>query len=177
MAKAGLTARQQRFVTEYAIDHKGAQAAVRSGYSKKGASVAASKLLALGKIRDAIANLDAERCAAAGVTAQRIVDELARIGFSDMRKFTKWGKSGVTLADSAELEEDDARCVSEVSESVTKDGGTIRFKLHDKVAALTLLGKNLGMFTEKHEHAGAGGGPIEVQVVRTIVRPRDHRRA
>ena len=71
-----------------------------------------------------------------------------------MRQFTTWGPSGVTLRDSAELDEDAARCVAEVSETTSKDGGSVKFKLHDKVGALTLAGKHLGMFTERVEHTG-----------------------
>lgn len=145
----GLTARQQLFVTEYAIDHNGAQAAIRAGFSKKGARVAASKLLAKGNIRAAIANLDGVRLAKADVTAQKVMDELARVAFSDMRRYAKWGSGGVTLNKAEDLSEDDARCVSEVSQTITAGGGSIKFKLHDKVTALTLLGKHLGMFPER----------------------------
>lgn len=43
---------------------------------------------------------------------------------------------------------------------VTKDGMTVN--LHDKVAALQLVGRHLGMFTDKTEHSGPAGGPIQV---------------
>jgi phage terminase small subunit len=39
-----------------------------------------------------------------------------------------------------------------------------------RVSAWTALGKHLGIFVEKHEHTGAGGGPVEVIVTRRIVR-------
>lgn len=45
---------------------------------------------------------------------------------------------------------------------VTKDG--LEVKMHDKVAALTKVGQHLGMFTEKHEIAGADGGPVQHEV-------------
>jgi phage terminase small subunit len=36
----------------------------------------------------------------------------------------------------------------------------VRVKLADKLEALKALARYLGMFVEKHEHAGPGGGPI-----------------
>lgn len=42
---------------------------------------------------------------------------------------------------------------------VTKEG--LEVKMHDKVAALTKVGQHLGMFTDRVEHTGKGGGPIE----------------
>ena len=61
---------------------------------------------------------------------------------------------------SNEMSEDAARCVSEVSETVTKDGGSIRFKLHDKTKALDLLGRHFGMFKDKLEVSGS----VEVDI-------------
>lgn len=42
---------------------------------------------------------------------------------------------------------------------VTKEG--IEVKMHDKVAALTKVGQHLGMFTDRVEHTGKDGGPIQ----------------
>jgi len=90
-----------------------------------------------------------ERSEDVGVTASDVVRELMYIAFSDPRKVFRWSGSGVDLIDSDTLEDKDARAVSEVSQTVTKDGGSIKARLHDKVKALELLGKHLGMFSEK----------------------------
>jgi phage terminase small subunit len=46
MAKNGtLPPKRQRFVDEYLVDHNGAQAAARAGYSPVSAKVTASRLL------------------------------------------------------------------------------------------------------------------------------------
>jgi len=145
-----LTPRQLRFVELY-VAERNASKAYTGAYKRTGATaeVNGSRLLRDAKVAAAIAARTAVISAKSEVTAVRVLEELARVAFSDMRRFAKWGAGGVTLAASEELGEDDARCVSEVSESVTKDGGTIKFKLHDKVTALTLLGKHLGMFPER----------------------------
>jgi hypothetical protein len=36
--------------------------------------------------------------------------------------------------------------------SRSADGGSVKFKLHDKPAALEKIGRHLGMFTDKLEH-------------------------
>jgi hypothetical protein len=53
-AESKLTKRQARFVAEYLRDHNGLQAAIRAGYSKRGAAVIASKTLMLANVAAAI---------------------------------------------------------------------------------------------------------------------------
>ena len=95
----------------------------------------------------------------AGVTVERIVNELAKIGFADIRKAVKWGESvalpgedgsevyvahDVGLLSSTDIDDDTAAAISEVRK--TKDGIAIKF--HDKRAALAELGKHLGLKTK-----------------------------
>ena len=54
-----VTHRQQAFDREYLVDHNGTQAAIRAGYSKKGAHVAASKNLKYPEVQAELANLAA----------------------------------------------------------------------------------------------------------------------
>lgn len=156
-----LTDKQAAFVAEYLVDLNATQAAIRAGYSADTARAIGCENLTKPYIADAIAEAMRQRAQRTEVTADRVVLELARIGFSDMRRFTTWGARGVTLTSSEALEDDDARCVAEVSETTSQYGGSLKFKLHDKVGALTLLGKHLGIFPDKHEHTGKNGGPIE----------------
>lgn len=145
-----LTPKQARFVDEYLIDLNATQAAIRAGYSAHTANEQGSRLLANVSIQAALAERRVKLSVSTGITPERVLEELGRIGFSDMRKFAKWG-STVALVDSATLSEDDARCVAEVSERMTKFGPSLSFKLHDKVGALTQIGRHFGMFTDKIE--------------------------
>jgi phage terminase small subunit len=61
------------------------------------------------------------------------------------------------MLDSAEIDDDTAAAIAEVSQ--TRDG--IRIKFHDKLGALEKIGKHLGMLVDRHEHTGKNGGPIE----------------
>lgn len=133
----------------------------------------ASKILARPRVAAKVAEAMAQQAKRTGVTADRVIDELSRIAFSDMRKFSTWGSRGVRLNDSDGLTGDDARCVGEVSETTSKDGGSLRFKLHDKVKALELLGKHLGMFTD-NVNLRTPDGPLAVTVTHEIVDPSGH---
>jgi phage terminase small subunit len=141
-----LTLKQLRFVEEYLVDLNATQAAIRAGYSPRTAYAAGQRQLK--KVDAEIGAALAERSARTGVTADRVVRELARIAFADPRAVFVWGPGGVTLRASEELSGDDAAAVAEVSETRSETGGSIKAKLCDKVKALELLGKHLGMFTD-----------------------------
>jgi phage terminase small subunit len=163
MAKKGstLAPKQLRFVEEYLVDLNATKAAERAGYSKRSAYNVAYRMLQDPRIGEAIAAAEEARAERTQITADRVLRELAMIGFSDMRRFAKWGPKGITLIASEQLDPDAARCVAEVSEIESKDGGSLKFKLHNKVDALTLLGKHLGLFSERMEHTGKDGKPIQ----------------
>lgn len=140
-----LEPRQQRFVDEYVIDFNGTQAAIRAGYSRKTASSIATENLRKPAIQAAIRDRMATISARCEVTAARVVRELAVVAFSDMRSFVEWGPGGVTLKAADGLSDEDARCVSEVSQTDSATGGSVKFKLHDKMKALTDLADRIGI--------------------------------
>lgn len=150
-----LTAKQKQFVREYLIDLNATQAAIRAGYSVKTAEAIGYENLRKPQIAKAIEKAMGKRVERTEITADRVLQELAKIGFSDMRTFTKWSNRGVVLIDSDTLTPDQAACVAEVSQTITESGGSIKFKLHDKVAALEKIGRHLGLFKDKIEHSGS----------------------
>lgn len=169
-----LTPKQAAFVREYLIDLNGTQAAIRAGYSERTANEQAARLLANVSVSKAVADAQAERADRLEITADRVLAELAKIGFADMRDVASWGETvvdedgkpvhGVKLVSSDKLTDSAAAAISEIAE--TPAG--LRIKLHDKRAALVDMGKHLGMFTEKVEHSGA----IQVQSTVTFVMPK-----
>jgi phage terminase small subunit len=162
---AKLTAKQEAFVREYLIDLNATQAAVRAGYSAKTANEQGARLLANVSVRSAVADAQKKRSDRTEITQDRVLKEIARVAFGDPRDVMTWGPGGVTLKDSATLTDDQAMQVSEVSETIgATGGGSLKLKKHDKVKALELLGRHLGMFTDKTELSGAEGGPLTVVV-------------
>jgi len=81
-----LTDRQAVFASEYIIDNNATQAAIRAGYSPKGATVRGSELLANSKVRAAIERLRAAERARGRHKAEDILQGLADIAFDPAKK-------------------------------------------------------------------------------------------
>jgi hypothetical protein len=62
------------------------------------------------------------------------LDELRRIGFSDIQKAVKW--HGTLIQESGELDSDTAAAIAEISSNPT---GGLRIKFHNKKEALVAL--------------------------------------
>ena len=80
-----MTDKQARFCEEYMIDLNATQAAIRAGYSPKTANEQAARLLANVSIQNRIAQLQAEQSRRTGVSADRVVRELAKVAFVDRK--------------------------------------------------------------------------------------------
>lgn len=155
-----LTPKQQRFVEEYLVDLNAAGAARRAGYGLKAAMRMGSENLAKPAIAAAIEVRQKVLREKAEITADMVIRELAKIAFGDQRRLMSWGPGGVKLRASADLSDEEAAAVAEVSETTTLNGGSLKIKAHDKVGALKLLGEHLGLFKQKVEVSGKDGAPI-----------------
>lgn len=180
---AELNPKQQRFVEEYLRDLNATQAAIRSGYSARTANEQGSRLLANVSVAEAVARAKAERSARVGLTADRVIEELAAVAFARMPDFADWGTGRqMGLTPSEELTDQQAAAVAQVveTEKFIKTLGEDEqlmsrersIKLHDKLGALKLLCQHLGIAAEKHEHSGPGGEPLHIEV-----KARDYREA
>lgn len=146
MARRGLTDKQRLFVQEYLKTLNATQAYKKVyGVSQKAAEASGPRLLGNVRVADVIQNEKAKLHSRTEITAERTLREYARLGYSRMDSFARWGPSGVTLKDSDDLSEDDTACVAEVSQTWSENGGSIKFKLHDKKGALDFLAKHLGI--------------------------------
>lgn len=158
-----LTDKQKRFVEEYLVDLNATQAAIRAGYSEKTAQEQGYQLLQKTSVSDAIAAAKAERSERTQITADRVLQELARIGFSDLRNVLT---PGGHLIDPQEWDDDTAAAISslEVVKTNRSDADkteedrpieyTHKIKTWDKVSALEKMGKHLGMFVDRHHLSG-----------------------
>ncbi len=138
-----MTDKQARFCEEYMIDLNATQAAIRAGYSQKTANEQAARLLANVSIQNRIAQLQAEQSRRTGVSADRVVRELARIAFANARDLIDPETASVKL----DASRDDLAAVQSIKvKSFGEDGLEHEVKLADKLKALDLLGRHLGMF-------------------------------
>ena len=146
---ADLTPRQKRFVEEYLIDLNATQAAIRSGYSVKTAKEIGAENLTKPYIEAAVARAMAERSRRTGVTGDRVILELAKLGFvniSDVANF-----DDATVRDESSRDDTAAIQSVKVKRIPTDDGDIVEreLKLHDKVKSLDLLGRHLGIWNDK----------------------------
>lgn len=162
--RTGVDERYAKFVTEYLVSNNATQSAIKAGYSRKTAHVQGFKLLKVPRIAAAIEEgrrqVHQEAAKKLEVTSERVIQELARIGFSDVRRAIKWravdhkktvGRKTTTerrtefeLVDSADLDDDTAAAISGVR--MTAHGPRLDF--YDKRAALVDLGKVTGVFAD-----------------------------
>lgn len=162
MTKAKLTPKQARFVQEYLIDLDATKAATRAGYSARTAKQQGHVLLQKPHVQAAVKAATDARSERTGITADRVLQELARLGFSDLRRaFDEKGN----LKRPEEWDDDTAAAIASV-EVVTRSIGdgeveqVHKIKVWDKNSALEKLGKHLKMFVERHEHTGKDGTPV-----------------
>lgn len=149
-----LTPREQRFVAEYLIDLNSTQAAIRAGYAAKNADVQGPRLLGRVGIQQAIEAGKAKQLKKVDLKAERVLEELALIGFSRVGTLIKDGK----LLPADQWPEEMQGVVSSV-ETVRRnmtsgDGATeevIKLRLWDKVKALDTLAKHFGLVRETHD--------------------------
>jgi phage terminase small subunit len=107
-------------------------------------------------VKSRVAGLLAERAARCQVKQDDVIAELKRLGFSDMRNLAEWNSVQVKLKESSEISDADAACVESVSQTISKDGGSLSIKLHSKTKSLELLARHLGILHDKVDHTTGG---------------------
>ncbi|MFR1892940.1 terminase small subunit [Hungatella sp.] len=146
-----MTQKQKRFIEEYLIDLNATQAAIRAGYSPDTAKAIGSENLTKPDIRAQIDRAMAERSKRTGVNAERVVQELAKIAFVNAAEVID--PKTATVKEDA-LPEDTAAIQSVKVKTFGEDGLEREIKMADKLKALELLGKHLGMFKDRIELSG-----------------------
>lgn len=131
-----LTAKQQRFVEEYLIDLDATQAAIRAGYSPKTAGQQGYQLLQKTSIKKMLAKLSKQRSDETGITAEWVLAEAAR-----------------SYKINANTRIDD-------------DGNEVQINPTAAKAFLELVGRHvqIGAFSDRLEHSGPGGQPIQARM-------------
>lgn len=170
-----MTPKQKLFAEEYLKDLNATQSAIRAGYSKKTAYAIGQENLKKPEIQKAIQELMNKRSKINEITADNVLKELASIAFADSTDYAKikhktvvndvtGEKEEVTyveFTDTDDLSEEQKKAISAIK--YTRNG--IAVETHNKLKALELLGKHLGMFEEQQE---------EQQVIVTIKGTEDY---
>lgn len=155
-----MNGKQKAFASEYVIDYNATQAAIRAGYSERSAYSQAHELLKKPEIQAAIRELEADSSMRTAVTKDMVIKELARVAFVDPRRLFE---DNGTPKDITMLDDDTAAALASVDiyeefdyngEERELVGYTKKYKWSDKLRALEMLGKHLGMFTDKVRFEG-----------------------
>lgn len=178
---AKITDKQKRFCDEYLIDLNATQAAIRAGYSKKTAAEQGARLLINVKVQEYIQERKEKRIKRTEITQDMVLKELAMIAFSNATDYARVVEKDamievegnmIPMLDAegnlmkyktvepvltSELTEEQKKALAVIKKG--KDGFEI--KPYDKVRALELIGKHLGMWTEKVEVSGNVNNPFE----------------
>ena len=136
--------RHEKFALALTQGRSAVTAYVEAGYQRNRSH--ASRLAANASIQERVQELQAATAEKVIITKAEILQELKRIGFSDIRRIAKWNGEEVVLKDSAELEPEIAACIKEVSQ--TSKG--VRVQLHDKIAALDKLARHVGLYDAEY---------------------------
>lgn len=134
-----LTGKQQRFVDEYLIDLNATQAAIRAGYSEKTAQQMGSENLSKLVIQEAIEKAQAERSERTEVTQDYVIKTIVETIERCSQAKQVYDKSGEPVM------------------TETPDGGlapAYRYDATNVLKGAEMLGRHLGMFTDKVEVSG-----------------------
>jgi hypothetical protein len=115
--------------------------------------VVASENLTKPKVKAAIE----KRWASHGMTAEEVLARLAGQARGDIGELV--GKGGVI-----DLEQAKEWGLTQLIKSVSWTKQGLRIEMYSAQHALELIGKTMGLFVERHEHTGAGGDAIGIQI-------------
>jgi phage terminase small subunit len=157
---ANVRERYNTFAREYVLDFNATRAAVATGYSEATAYVQGARLVRHAKVQQIIAKLVAKRAEKLDLSADKVLNELKLLGFSNMLDYIRI-EGGDAYIDLSKLTRDQAAAIGEITSEVYVDHyeGTgedrhpinvkrTKFKLVDKTKNLELLGRYLKLFHE-----------------------------
>ena len=81
------------------------------------------------------------------ITPKKVVEELAAIGFARATNFLRVSEGELTVCDTDTLSKADRAAIA----SIERSNNGIKLKFYDKMKALELLGKYMGMFEGKDD--------------------------
>jgi phage terminase small subunit len=169
--------RQAMFAIEYLKDLNASAAARRAGYAEKWADKLGRQLLRKPHVVAVVqaeieARLDVHRA-----TADRIIAEVARVGFANLGDYMTVLEDGSAVVDLSGATPQQLAALSEITvDEYTEGRGDgarnvkrVRIKLADKLAALNTLAKYRGLLVDRQELSGVNGGPVEVATIRRVI--------
>lgn len=174
-----LTPKQRIWVAEYLKDFNATRACIAAGYRAKHAKQQAYENLAKPYLQKALRDSIEARMERLHMEQDDVLTELRVLGKSSIEHYVIDDSGEFSLAEGAP--EDAMRAVSSYKRRVTeKDGVTtvyVEFRLWDKPAALNMMGRHFGMWTDKLEHSGKIEGDLSGKSLEELRRLADEYRS
>lgn len=132
-------------------------AAIAAGFSEVSAHSLATRLLKKDYIVKAIQEARARMQERTEISVEKLVKELARVGFANMQTFMRVDDEGQPHVDLSDVSEDDWASIQEITTETFWDGPEgeerevrkTKIKLHPKLDALEKIAKHLGLYGRK----------------------------
>lgn len=155
-----MTEAQKRFADEYLIDLNATRAykAAYPNVSKdETARANGSRLLTNANVKRYIEVRQKDLQNRTNVTQERVINELASIAFLDTTELVQIKGRRVILANTEDLSEGQRKAIA----SIKKGKNGVELATYDKLKALELIGKHIGMFKDKVEVSGSVDAGLE----------------
>jgi len=163
-----LTRLQAKFLSLYLTNPgmSGAECVRKAGYKTKYPNKIANQLLDNNRLSKKIKAAQEKLRKKTEITQDMVIKELAILGFSNIKNHIEVDENtgAIRAKGFDQMPGDSSRALESIQEDraikENADGSSvtvydkIKFKLHDKIKPLELLGKHLGMFIDKHEFSG-----------------------
>ena len=152
-----LTDMQQRFVEHYLVTLNSKQSAILAGYSEATAMEQGYQLLQHASVSKALRKAMSRRAKRLELSADNVLREIAKIAFSDIRAVVEFDGEEVKFKPSKKIHSDAAAAIQSISSDTKihkdREGNsertiTLKIKLHDKMRALDMAGRHLGLWKE-----------------------------
>lgn len=152
-----MTEQVKRFLDDYFVTLNGYKSAVNAGFSEKTATVQACQMLGIEENQVYLQNLRESLSEKTGISQQKVLEEIAKIAFSDIRNYYQDDNNLKPICD---LEDNEAAALASVKSYEEKlQGSEIiigvnkEIKLYDKLAGLEKLARHLGLYQKDNEQS------------------------
>ena len=144
-----ITPKQQVFINEYFLDFNATQAAIRAGYSENTARIQGHRLLT----NDNIAAEIKRRMEDRHMKAEEALMLLADQAYGSLNDFVDVFEGGRSFCLNLEKAKEQGK-FHLIKKLKYNAQGLPEIELHDPQKAIELIGKHLGLLTDKTEHTG-----------------------
>lgn len=160
-----MNAKEDKFLAVYLTKFDAEEAAVAVGFPQKSARVVGCQFLTRPTVKVKLQERMRRIAAKSDITLEKVIGELAKLGFSSLLHYTSMDDEGNRVIDFTGATEDQMAAVQEITTTTrteTKEDGSeyktvqTKLKLHDKVTPLVTLGKHLGLQGKVEKPDGEG---------------------